>query len=227
VELQPDRLAVFSYAHVPWIRPAQKILADRTLPSAEVKLELLKRTIETLTSEGYVYIGMDHFARSTDELALAQSRKTLQRNFQGYSTRAGADIYAFGMSSISQADDVYWQNLKELPSYYQALDEGRWPIAKGYILREDDRIRRQTIMRLMCDLSLDFPAMSQRLGTDFSKYFAAELASLADLEADGLIQRTSCGLDVTDEGRLFIRNIAMRFDAYASTRKENRFSKTI
>ena len=225
--LHPDRLAVFSYAHVPWIKPAQKILADKILPSAKIKLQLLKLTIEKLTAGGYIYIGMDHFARADDELAVAQRQKTLQRNFQGYSTRGGADIYAFGLSSISQADGIYWQNLKELPAYYAALDEGRSPLAKGYILTAEDKIRRQTIMRLMCDLSLDYAAMSQALGIDFAQHFDRELNSLADFEADGLMQKTKDGLFVTDTGRLFIRNIAMRFDSYTSANQEKRFSKTI
>ena len=227
LSLRPNRLAVFSYAHVPWVKPAQKILADKPLPSAEDKLQLLKLTIEKLTAEGYVYIGMDHFARADDELAVAQRQKTLQRNFQGYSTHGGADIYAFGLSSISQADGVYWQNLKDLPGYYSALDEGRSPMARGCILTEDDKIRRHTIMRLMCDLDLDFPALSRHLGIDFEQYFDRELKSLSDLEDDGLVQRTSRGLRVTDNGRLFIRNIAMRFDAYLAAGEQNRFSKTI
>ncbi len=225
--LQPDRLAVFSYAHVPWVKPAQKILADKALPSPETKLQLLKLTIERLTAQGYVYIGMDHFARGDDELAVAQRQKTLQRNFQGYSTRGGADIYAFGLSSISQADGVYWQNIKELPAYYAALDARKAPLAKGCILTGEDEIRRKTIMRLMCDLSLDYPAMSAMLGLDFARHFASELDSFADLEADGLLERNDSGLTVTCAGRLFVRNIAMRFDAYTPTRAENRFSKTI
>jgi oxygen-independent coproporphyrinogen-3 oxidase len=225
--LKPDRFAIFSYAHVPWIKPAQKILRDEILPTAETKLSILKLTIEKLAAEGYVYIGMDHFARTDDELAVAQREKTLQRNFQGYSTRGQADIYAFGMSSISQAEGIYWQNVKDLPAYYAELDERRHPIAKGYLLSADDRIRRQTIMRLMCDLSLDFGVMSEILRVDFGVYFARELDSMGDMEADGLIQRTPDGLAVTDTGRLLIRNIAMRFDAYLPANRERRFSKTI
>ena len=225
--LKPDRFAVFNYAHVPWIKPAQRILKDGILPTAEVKLQLLKLTIEKLTSRGYVYIGMDHFAREDDELAIAQRQKTLQRNFQGYSTRGGADIYAFGMSSISQADGMYWQNHKDLPVYYGELDQGRQPIAKGYLLTEDDKLRRVTIMRLMCDLGLDFAAMSEKLGLNFEEYFKPELASLSDLEADGLIERLPGGIAVTEVGRLLIRNIAMRFDIYLPKDKERRFSKTI
>jgi oxygen-independent coproporphyrinogen-3 oxidase len=212
---------------VPWIKPAQKILADQTLPSPETKMQLLKLTIERLTSEGYVYIGMDHFARATDELAEAQRTKTLQRNFQGYSTRGGADLYGFGLSSISQADGVYWQNFKELPDYYAALDARTAPLAKAYLLTDEDKIRRATIMRLMCDLGLDYQAMSRMLGIEFARHFAGELDSLSDFEEDGLIQKCASGFTVTGTGRLFIRNIAMRFDAYAATRTENRFSKTI
>ena len=227
IKLGPDRLAVFSYAHVPWMKPAQKIL-EQALPSAETKLGLLKLVIERLTQDDqYVYIGMDHFARPSDELAVAQRQRTLQRNFQGYSTKGGADIHAFGMSAISQADGVYWQNHKELPEYYKALDAGGEPFAKGYILTEDDKIRRHTIMRLMCDMSLDFAALSKDLGVDFARYFQAEVDSMTDLEKDGLVRREANGLVVSEVGRLFIRNIAMRFDRYLPAAKERRFSRTI
>ncbi len=229
IRLNPNRLAVFSYAHVPWIKPAQRIFADEVLPTAEVKMELLKLTIEKLTAEGYVYIGMDHFARADDELAIAQKQKTLQRNFQGYSTHGGADIYSFGMSSISQTETCYWQNLKGLPDYYASIDSGKLPFSKGYLLTHEDQVRRHTIMRLMCDLGLDYAAMSQYLETDFAEHFAPELASLDDLEADGLVKRSADGLAVTELGRLFIRNIAMRFDAYRKNeeQRETRFSRTI
>lgn len=227
VELNPDRLAVFSYAHVPWMKPAQKILED-ALPSTEEKLQILKQVIETLTEGSrYIYIGMDHFARCNDELAVAQRNKTLHRNFQGYSTRGGTDIYSFGMSAISQIENAYWQNIKELPDYYAALDKRKSPLARGYMLNQEDRIRRETIMRLMCDLSLDFRRMSEKLGLDFAQHFAAELKSLGDLEADGLIRRTPFGVEVTGTGRLFIRNIAMRFDDHLPRETERRFSRTI
>ena len=227
IALSPDRLAVFSYAHVPWIKPTQRAFKESNLPSAEVKLQLLKLSIEKLTSAGYAYIGLDHFAKESDELAVAQRQKKLQRNFQGYSTQAGADVYALGMSSISQADGAYWQNHKDLGGYYGALDHDDLPFAKSCFLEEDDKIRRQTIMRLMCDLSLDFAPMSESLGVDFENYFASELASLSDLEADGLVERTADHLSVTDLGRLLIRNIAMRFDAYLPKDQSRRFSKTI
>jgi len=226
--LQPDRLAVFSYAHVPWIKPAQKILEQKILPAPEVKLQLLKSVIERLTQDNkYVYIGMDHFARPTDELAVAQSKKELQRNFQGYSTRAGADIYAFGMSAISQIPDAYLQNEKELPKYYGALDDGHAPLARAYVLTEEDKVRRETIMRVMCDLSLDYAAMSQKLGIDFASHFEREIESLAPFESDKLIRRSPKGIEVTDSGRLFIRNIAMCFDNTLAPAGERKHSKTI
>ena len=226
--MKPDRLAVFSYAHVPWIKPSQKILEQKVLPTPESKLEVLKLVIERLTADDrYVYIGMDHFAKPNDELAVAQRNKQLQRNFQGYSTRAGSDIYAFGMSGVSQVPDAYWQNEKELPKYQEAVDAGRVPLQRAYFVTDEDKIRRETIMRTMCDLSLDFAAMSQKLGINFEQHFAKELASLAPYEADGLVKRTAAGLEVTDAGRLFIRNIAMCFDNILAPAGERRHSKTI
>jgi len=228
LEMRPDRLAMFSYAHVPWIKPAQKILEQKILPSPETKLQVLKLVIEKLTADGrYVYIGMDHFARPDDELAVAQRNKQLQRNFQGYSTRSGSDIYAFGMSSISQIPDAYWQNEKELPKYQEAVDAGRMPWQRACFVTGEDKIRRETIMRVMCDLSLDFAAMSQRLGIDFANHFASELAALEPFQADGLVCRSPGGFTVTDSGRLFIRNIAMCFDNTLAPAGERRHSRTI
>src|SRR5882724_7625224 len=226
--LQPDRLAVFSYAHVPWVKPAQKILEQKILPTAEVKLQLLKNVIERLTENNrYVYIGMDHFARPDDELALAQKKKQLQRNFQGYSTHGGADIYSFGMSAISQIPDAYWQNEKDLKKYYAALDAGRAPLTRGYLVTDEDKARRETIMRVMCDLSLDYTAMSQRLGLNFASHFEREIESLAPFETDGLVRRSPTGVQVTDTGRLFIRNIAMCFDNTLAPASERKHSRTI
>ena len=226
--MKPDRLAVFSYAHVPWIKPSQKILEREVLPTPETKLEVLKLVIEKLTADGqYVYIGMDHFAKPTDELAVAQREKKLQRNFQGYSTRAGSDIYAFGMSSISQIPEAYWQNEKELPKWQEAVDAGKVPLNRAYFVTDEDKIRRETIMRVMCDLSLDYAAMSEKLGINFQQHFAKELAALAPFGADGLVKENPAGLEVTDAGRLFIRNIAMCFDNTLAPEGQRRHSKTI
>ncbi|HUA65328.1 MAG TPA: oxygen-independent coproporphyrinogen III oxidase [Alphaproteobacteria bacterium] len=228
LDMGPDRLAVFSYAHVPWIKPAQKILEQKVLPTPETKLELLKIVIERLTDANrYAYIGMDHFARPGDELVAAQRNKTLQRNFQGYSTRGNSDIYAFGMSALSQTPDVYWQNEKELPAWYAALDSGNAPFPRSYILSNEDKIRRETIMRVMCHLALDYQGLSQDLDIDFAEHFAKELAALEPFEEDGLVRRFPGGLEVTETGRLFIRNIAMCFDNTLAAPKERRFSKTV
>jgi len=227
LELNPDRLAVFSYAHVPWMKPAQKILErESALPSPETKLAMLKLITETLTSRGYVYIGMDHFAKSTDELAIAQRARTLQRNFQGYSTRAGAEILAFGLSAISQTPHSYRQNHKTLTGYYAALDRHVLPVGRGRELTEEDHRRREIIMRLMCHLALDYAALSREFGFDFSARYAAEIARLQPLAQDGLIVWTPSGLEVTDLGRLFLRNIAVCFDAYHSA-ESKRHSRTV
>jgi oxygen-independent coproporphyrinogen-3 oxidase len=227
LSLDPDRLAVFSYAHVPWIKPAQKLLERASLPNAATKLTILKLTIEKLTSSGYAYIGMDHFAKANDELVRAQREGGLWRNFQGYSTCAGTDVYGFGVSAISQTENMYWQNEKDLNLYYAALDEGRLPVASGYTMTDDDLIRRSVIMRLMCDFRLDFDALSAELGIDFRTYFRHEITSLSDLEAEGFLLFTSCGIEIADPGRLLIRNIAMRFDAHLHREGPPVYSRTI
>ena len=227
IALNPDRLAVFSYAHVPWIKPAQKIFDDRAqLPSTEAKLAMLTTAVAQLTAAGYVQIGMDHFARPDDELALAFAEGTLHRNFQGYTTRAGATLYGFGMSSISQTDGSFYQNHKELPDYIAALAAGRLPVERGYLLSTDDRQRRTIIADIMCGRGLDYAHLSRRLSLDFATTYATELASLTDLEADGLLVRRAATLEITALGRLFLRIIAMRFDAHL-TKRPGGFSKTV
>ena len=226
LEYDPDRLAIFSYAHVPQLKSAQKILEKAGLPDPRVKMEILTMTIEKLTSAGYVFIGMDHFAKPDDELALAQQNKSLQRNFQGYSTRAGPEICAFGVSAISQTTRSYRQNHKMISHYYEAIERGELPIERGYRLSHDDHIRRETIMRLMCDLSLDFKSLSSKLDIDFRDYYAKELDEMSALEEDGLVHISQDKLEVSELGRLLIRNIAMLFDAYLDLGKD-RFSKTI
>lgn len=225
--LKPERFAVFNYAHVPWMRPAQKILERAGLPDAETKLQLLKLCVERLTSAGYVYIGMDHFALPTDELVVAQRQGTLQRNFQGYSTRAGVEICGFGISSISQSALGFRQNVKDIESYRAALGNGRLPIVKGYESTAEDRLRADVIMRLMCDMKLDYAAMSARWGIDFEAHFADAIAQLEAPAGDGLIERRSSGFVVTDRGRFFIRNLAMCFDAYLDPDIDGRYSRTV
>jgi oxygen-independent coproporphyrinogen-3 oxidase len=227
VALKPNRFSVFSYAHVPWIKPAQRIFDDRgQLPSAEEKLAMFGLAHAKLTESGFIDIGLDHFARPDDELAQAQRAGTLQRNFQGYSTQAGASLYAFGMSSISSTANTYRQNHKTLPAWRDALAAGQLPIDRGLRLSVEDRRRRTIIMRLMCDRRLDYTALSQNFGFDFAQRYAREIGSLHDLETDGLIERTSTGLTVTAVGAPLLRVIAMRFDEHLSTSPQQH-SKTI
>ncbi len=214
VALQPDRLAVFNYAHVPWMKPAQRLLERHPMPQGDAKLALLAALVEELTRAGYCYVGMDHFARPTDELVLAQAAGTLQRNFQGYSTRAGAEILGLGVSSISQTTDTYRQNQKDLATYGQALRDGRLPVARGYHLSREDRLRRHVIMELMCNLHLDLGQLSADWSIDAATHFAPELARLRPMADDGLVELRSDHLRVTPLGRWFLRNLAMTFDAY-------------
>ena len=230
LSLRPDRLAVFSYAHVPWIKPAQRILErDRALPGPEEKLQLFALALRTLTAAGYVHIGMDHFARADDELAQALRAGTLQRNFQGYSTRAGASIHAFGMSSISQTGRTYRQNIKDLPAYRASLAAGRLPVERGLVLSDEDLRRRRVIMGLMCERRLDFAALSAEFGFDFATTYAPELASLDDLVADALVRRTARGVELTPSGVLLVRVVAARFDAYLAREAspQTRFSRAL
>jgi oxygen-independent coproporphyrinogen III oxidase len=227
LSLSPDRLSVFSYAHVPWIKPAQKIFEVREqLPDAEEKLAMFSIAHEKLTEAGYVDIGLDHFARPDDELAIAQREGTLHRNFQGYSTRGGASLYSFGISSISATADSYRQNYKTLPEWRAALDAGKLPVEKGLRLTAEDVRRRTIIMRLMCDRRLNFAALSCELGVDFSQAYAVELNGLGDLINDGLITVGSGGIEVTPAGIPLLRVIAMRFDA-GLTAAAGQHSRTI
>jgi oxygen-independent coproporphyrinogen-3 oxidase len=215
--LNPDRLSVFSYAHVPWIKPAQKIFDDRKqLPGAEEKLAMFAVAHDRLTAAGYIDIGLDHFARPDDSIAVAQRAGTLHRNFQGYSTQAGASLYGFGISSISSTPDSYRQNCKTLPEWRAALDAGRLPVERGLRLTAEDRRRRTIIMRLMCDRRLDYAALSRAIGVDFETEYRGELRSLEDLQADGLIAPFAGGWEVTPLGVPLLRVIAMRFDEHFS-----------
>ena len=211
--LGPDRLSVFSYAHVPWLKPAQKILEQQSpLPSAEEKLAMFAVAHECLTAAGFVDIGLDHFARPGDALAVAQRAGTLHRNFQGYTTCADASLYGFGLSAISATADTYRQNHREFAAWRAALEAGALPIERGLRLGAEERRRRTIILRLMCDRRLDYAALSHELGLDFTTAYAAELAGLEDLRADGLVRLVAGGLEVTPVGQPLLRVIAMRFD---------------
>jgi oxygen-independent coproporphyrinogen-3 oxidase len=211
--LGPDRLSVFSYAHVPWLKPAQRILAQQSpLPSADEKLAMFAVAHERLTAAGFLDIGLDHFARPGDALAVAQRAGTLHRNFQGYTTCAEASLYGFGVSAISSTADTYRQNHRELAAWRAALSAGQLPLERGLRLGVEERRRRTIILRLMCDRRLDYAALSRELGVEFTTVYAAELAGLEGLRADGLVRLEADGLEVTPVGQPLLRVIAMRFD---------------
>lgn len=214
IDMDPARLSVFNYAHLPQMFKTQRQIREADLPSAAEKLAILGHTIERLTGAGYVFIGMDHFAKPDDELAVAQRGGTLHRNFQGYSTHADCDLVAMGATAISRVGDSYSQNLKMLDAYRTRLDSGRLPVYRGVALSADDRLRRDVINRLICGFALDFDAVARAHGIDFQDCFAAELANLAPFQADGLIELDSAGIRVRPRGRLLIRNLCMVFDRY-------------
>ena len=213
LDLSPDRLSVFSYAHVPWIKPAQRIFDKRgQMPGPEDKLAMFGVIRRGLMKAGFVDVGLDHFARPDDPLAIARQEGTLHRNFQGYSTKAGASLYAFGISSISSSPDAYWQNPKSLSAYRDALREGRLPAEKGYRLSAEDKRRRRLIMGIMCDRGLDFERLGQEWGCQITEAYATELDSLTDLRKEGLVDWDESGLKVTPRGEPLLRVVAMAFD---------------
>lgn len=214
VETRPDRMAIYSYAHLPQVFRAQRLIRESDLPAPEIKLQLLELAVERLSEAGYVYIGMDHFALPEDELCEAQRNGTLHRNFQGYSTHAECDLVGLGVSAIGKVRDCYVQNLKLLPQWSEALDAGRLPIWRGMELTAEDRLRHEVIQGIMCHGRLDFNYFDLAYGIDFTEFFAFELQGLKQLEEDGLVQLCEEGLEVTPKGRLLLRAIAMPFDQY-------------
>ncbi|WP_028950083.1 oxygen-independent coproporphyrinogen III oxidase [Sulfurihydrogenibium subterraneum] len=227
IKLNPDRIAVFNFAYVPWLKRLQRNIDEKTLPPPEEKLKILQMTIEKLTNAGYVFIGMDHFAKPNDELAIAQRERTLHRNFQGYTTKAQAELFGFGATSISMLYDGYVQNYKVLRDYYETIESGNLPIERGVYLNQDDIIRRDVIMKLMCHFRLVKSEISEKYNINFDTYFETELNQLQDMEKDGLLKLYPDRIDITPIGRLLIRNIASTFDVYLRNKKERRFSKAI
>lgn len=225
----PDRFAIFAYAHVPWMKKHQNLINEADLPSFATRLDLQQLIHERLGAVGYNNIGMDHYAKQDDEMFKAQRNKTLWRNFQGYTTHKHCDIYAFGASSISQTDDVYLQNEKKIGRYQELVGKGHLPVERGLRLNRDDHIRRDAIMKIMCDLELDMAAFGAEWGIDFPGYFADALADLPALAADGLVRLEPNRIAVTDLGRLFLRNIAMVFDSYLrqASSAQPRYSRTV
>lgn len=228
IDISPDRIAVFNYAHVPWLKKHMALIHPEDIPAAEEKLQILKMTIEKLTSAGYVFIGMDHFSKPDDELAVAFREKKLYRNFQGYSTNAGADLYAMGITAISQLSRVYAQNYKTEKEYFAAIDSEILPVTKGYYLSDDDMLRRQVITKLMCDFELNIPSIEEQFNISFKEYFAWGLNNLKQMTGDGLVSVSDREIKVTDMGRLLIRNIAMNFDGYIERKEDTaKYSRTV
>ena len=231
VKLNPDRIAVFSFAYVPWLKPVQKRLPETALPNSEEKLRILRMSIEELTAQGYVFIGMDHFAKPDDELAIAQQKGELHRNFQGYTTKPESDLLSFGMTGISMLHDVFTQNQKRIKDYYRDIDANQFPIAKGVKLHAEDHLRQAIIIELMCQFHLSPKRLEEKydikLNAKFSDYFASEFSELKQLAKDGLVEIQGEEIEVTPTGRLLIRNIASVFDTYLKQRQKKAFSQSI
>ncbi|GAB1261625.1 oxygen-independent coproporphyrinogen III oxidase [Aurantivibrio plasticivorans] len=227
IELSPDRISLFNYAHLPHLFKTQKQIDERQLPSADTKLSMLELAITLLTQAGYVYIGMDHFAKPDDELAIAQEKGELQRNFQGYATHGNCDMFAFGVSSISAIDNIYVQNFKDIPTYSAPIASGQLPMQKGLVLSEDDLLRQYVINRLICQFELRFAEIEDKFGINFTQYFATELRELNELTADNLIELAPTHVRVTPQGRLLIRRVCMVFDVYLRQPTKQSFSRII
>jgi oxygen-independent coproporphyrinogen-3 oxidase len=228
IDISPDRIALFNYAHVPWMKKHMALIKEEDLPAPEEKLEILKMSVEKLTSAGYEFIGMDHFAKPEDDLSKAFHEKRLYRNFQGYSTNAGTDLYAMGITSISQFGNVYAQNHKTEKEYYSALDSGTIPIYRGYEMTQDDIIRKEVIMKIMCDFELDFQSIESKFDINFEDYFGYGLNNFDELIADGLVEIKDRKIKVAEMGRLLIRNVAMNFDGFLERKEDTgKYSRTV
>jgi oxygen-independent coproporphyrinogen-3 oxidase len=227
IDLSPDRLSLFNYAHIPHLFKSQALINVVDLPSPGQKLELLHMAIERLQNAGYVYIGMDHFAKPTDSLVIAQQQGKLQRNFQGYSTHGDCDLLAFGASAISAFSDVYVQNAKNLNDYEKSIHQQSHARIRGLRLTRDDLIRKEVINQLICHFELDFNQLNKQFGIDTNSYFAGELQELQPMVKDGLIVWEKGSIKVLAAGRLLIRRICMVFDAYLKSGEQIRYSKVI
>ena len=226
--LNPDRLAVFNYAHVPWLMKTMRKIDETTLPIASEKLKILRYTIDYLSDEGYKMIGMDHFAKPEDELFLAIEKNQLHRNFQGYTTKGGADLIGIGLTSIGEGSDYYAQNFKEMSAYEEAIDAGKLPFTRGVELGSDDLLRKAVIMQLMSNFKLDIRAIESEFNIVFSEYFSDALKSLEQYVEDGLVKITPDFIEANATGAMLIRNISMAFDFYSKSHNAKKtFSKTI
>ncbi|WP_434656697.1 oxygen-independent coproporphyrinogen III oxidase [Pseudomonas sp. R3-56] len=227
ISLQPDRLSVFNYAHLPERFMPQRRINSQDLPNPVQKLAMLQGTIEQLTAAGYRYIGMDHFALPDDELAIAQEEATLQRNFQGYTTHGHCDLIGLGVSAISQIGDLYCQNSSDLNQYQNALADGQLATSRGIVCNADDRLRRAVIQQLICHFSLVFAEIEQVFNIDFRGYFGSIWPQLQTMNDDGLVELTATHIKVLPAGRLLVRSVCMVFDAYLQQQNRQRFSRVI
>ncbi len=228
IAANPDRLSIYNYAHMPTVFKPQRRIHEEELPAPQVKLDILSMAVDKLTRAGYVYIGMDHFAKPEDELAVAQRQGRLHRNFQGYSTHSDCDLVALGVSAIGKIGPTYSQNYRELEDYYDALDRDELPIMRGLELNADDLVRRAIIQALMCHFEITKESFNISYLIDFDRYFATEIGELREYEREGLLEIKPQCISVTPKGRMLIRNICMVFDKYLRTRTEHaRYSKVI
>ena len=227
LELEPDRLSVFNYAHLPEMFKTQRQINSVDLPSAEEKLAILQMVTNKLINAGYEFIGMDHFAKPTDELAIAQKERKLYRNFQGYSTNSDCDLVALGITSIGKVADSYSQNIKTIKEYTEVIESNKLPIFRGVNLTEDDVLRREVINQLICHFELNFKEIETAFSISFPNYFSEELKQINEMQSDGLLDVSVDKILVLPEGKMLIRNICMVFDIYLKKNKEQRFSKTI
>lgn len=226
--LNPDRLAIFNYAHVPWMKKTMRKIDESTLPQPTEKLQILQECIQKLLANGYEMIGMDHFAKKSDELYRAKEDKILRRNFQGYTTKGFSQTLGIGLTSISEGVEYYAQNTKDMAQYENALDSGKLPTERGIVLNDEDRLRKAVIMELMNNLEIRFEKIESLFNIDFVAHFAHELENLKHYEVAGLLEMGKDYIKATNTGALLIRNIAMPFDAYlAKNLNQKRFSKTI
>lgn len=228
VSLNPDRLAIFNYAHMPWIKKTMQKIPSDALPTPQEKLKILESSIKFLKDNGYELIGMDHFAKKDDELFLTMKNGELRRNFQGYTTKGFSQTIGVGVTSIGEGANYYVQNQKDLKAYMQSLDEDRLPVHKGIWLSDEDCLRKEVIMQIMNNLRLDYSSINQRFGIDCKQHFSQALEALKEYEEIGFIESDENGFRATPTGGMMIRNIAMEFDAYLSRAvDQQRFSKTL
>jgi oxygen-independent coproporphyrinogen III oxidase len=228
IEMNPDRIAIYNYAHLPQLFKTQRQINEEDLPAANMKLEILGESIKSLTDAGYVYIGMDHFAKSDDELAVAQRKGNLYRNFQGYSTNANCDVVSFGITAISKISNSYSQNTRSLEEYHSALEKNKIPILRGYKLTDDDEIRREIISQLICHFQIEYKKIEDLFKINFTNYFSKEIRLLNDMQKDELLIVKDNSIEILPAGRFLIRNICSVFDIYLNRNSnKNNYSKMI